>query len=66
MATTQPIKNKKELQALRDYYLMQKPNLRNYALIVTGINTALRIGDTLQLTWSDVYDDGTGKFRPPS
>ena len=64
MATTQPIKHKKELQALRDYYLMQKPNLRNYALIVTGINTALRIGDTLQLTWSDVYDDGTGKFRP--
>ena len=56
MATTQPIKNKKDLTALKNFYLAQKPNLRNYALIVTGINTALRVGDLLQLTWEDVYD----------
>ena len=64
MATTQPIRKKEELQALKNYYLNEKPNLRNYALIITGINTALRIGDTLQLRWCDVYDDTTGSFRP--
>lgn len=56
MATTLPIKNKKDLATLKNYYLTKKTNLRNYALIVTGINTALRIGDLLQLTWEDVYD----------
>lgn len=63
MGTTQPIKSIKELDALKDYYLSTKPNLRNYALITTGINTALRIGDILSLTWSEVYDFDTEHFR---
>lgn len=63
MGTTQPIKSIRELDALKDYYLSTKPNLRNYALITMGINTALRIGDILSLTWSEVYDFDTGHFR---
>lgn len=63
MGTTQPIKSIRELDALKDYYLTQKPNLRNYALICTGVNTALRIGDILGLTWNDVYNFNTNSFR---
>ena len=64
MSTTQPIKNKKELSALKNFYLKKEPNLRNYALICTGINTALRISDILELTWEDVYDFRQMHFRP--
>lgn len=63
MGTTQPIKSIRELDALKDYYLTKKPNYRNYALICTGVNTALRIGDMLNLTWNDVYDFHTESFR---
>lgn len=63
MGTTQPIKNKNDLDALKNYYLKRKPNLRNYALISTGINTALRISDILSLQWKDVYDFNDDCFR---
>ncbi len=64
MSTTQPIKSKKDLFALKNFYLKNEPNLRNYALICTGINTALRISDILELTWEDVYDFRQKRFRP--
>lgn len=63
MATTQPIRSIQDLNLLKDYYLTQNPNLRNYALINTGINTALRIGDILSLRWTDVFDFGADTFR---
>lgn len=63
MCTTQPIKNPKELEALKNFYLTQQPNLRNYAMINTGLNTALRIGDLLSLKWKDVYCFETGSYR---
>lgn len=63
MGTTQPIKNLDDLNALKNYYLVRKPNLRNYALICTGINTALRIGDILNLKWKDVYNFDVQNFR---
>lgn len=63
MGTTQPIKNIQELNALKDYFLTIKRNLRNYALICTGVNTALRIGDILNLRWNDVYDFDREMFR---
>ncbi len=56
MATTQPIKDLKDIKAMKDYFLNVQGNLRNYALFCTGINTALRIGDLLSLKWGDVYD----------
>ena len=56
MSTTQPIRNKEQLSLLKGYYLWEKPNNRNYMLVIIGLNTALRISDILHLTYGDVYD----------
>ena len=56
MGTTQPIRDLEELEKLKNYYLKEHPNMRNYALIKTGVNTALRISDILALRWKDVYN----------
>jgi integrase len=53
--TTQPIRDKRQIRALVNYYL-NLGQLRNYVLIVLGLYTALRISDLLRLTWDDVYD----------
>lgn len=56
MSTTQPIKNTEQLKLFKAYYQSEKPNPRNYTLIIIGLNSALRISDILQLTYGDVYD----------
>ena len=63
MGTTQPIRIKSELLAFRMYYMDIKPNMRNYCLIVMGLNTALRISDLLELKWTDVYNFEHKEFR---
>lgn len=63
MSTTQPIKDRSSLDTFKNYYLLQKPNPRNYTLIILGLNTALRISDILQLTWDEVYDGRTASMR---
>lgn len=55
MSTTQPIRNMETLQNFKEYYKKQKKNLRNYTIIILGLNTALRINDLLHLTYNDVY-----------
>ena len=55
MSTTQPIRDANRIRELAGYYL-QKGQLRNYALIILGVHTALRISDLLRVTWDDVYD----------
>ena len=62
MSTTCPIRKEEDLQRFKNYYL-EKGNMRNYLLIVVGLNTALRIGDVLKLKWEDVYDEHWGRFR---
>ena len=62
MATTEPIKNKSDLTALAEYF-QKRGQWRNYALIVIGVHTALRIGDLLKLQWNDVYDEKKNEFR---
>lgn len=63
MGTTEPIRDLDELERLKNYYLKDHPNLRNYALIHTGLNTALRISDILALHWKDVYSFEGKQFR---
>lgn len=63
MSTTSPIKDRDNLEIFKDYYLTEKPNLRNYTLIILGLNTAFRISDLLKLQWKDVYDMNQQKFR---
>ena len=62
MATTEPIRDKKQLQQLAGYWL-KRCNLRNYLLIVLDACTALRVSDLLRLKWEDVYNFDCGAFR---
>lgn len=62
MQRTQPIKDKNDIQRLKQYYL-DKNQIRNYTLITMGVNTSLRIGDLLALKWRDVYDFRLGRYR---
>lgn len=62
MSTTSPIRKEEDLQRFRNYYL-EKGKMRNYLLIVVGLNTALCIGDVLSLQWKDVYDYKRRRFR---
>ena len=62
MAATEPIRDKNQVRELAGYWL-KRGNTRNYALIVLGVCTALRIGDLLRLVWVDVYDEKAGVFR---
>lgn len=56
-----PIKNVADIHKMQNYFL-EKGQLRNYMLITLGISFALRAGDLLSLTLSDVYEeDGTVK-----
>lgn len=57
MSTTEPIRDKQKLLDFKNYYLNEKPNLRNYTIIIIGLNTALRISDILNLTCNDVFLD---------
>lgn len=54
MAVTEPIRNKKQVKELSEYYL-QRGKFRNHVLIIMGIHTALRISDLLLLKWEDVF-----------
>ncbi len=63
MSTTQPIRNLENLKLFKNYYKYAKPNPRNYTLIITGLNSALRISDILHLTCGDVYDFEKKKWK---
>ena len=63
MNYTEPIRDSKELKKFIEFYKKGKPDMRNYCLIVTGLNTALRISDILDLRWADVYDFDRKKIK---
>lgn len=51
--TVDPIKSKKEIQAVKNY--LSGKNLRDYTIFVVGINSALRVSDIVKLKWEDVF-----------
>ena len=55
MSKTQPIKEIEQIEAIKKYFLM-KGEVRNYVMVVIGLNTSLRISDMLKLKWHDVYN----------
>lgn len=62
MSTTKPIKDRQALERIKNYYL-KKGELRNHALIILGLNTALRISDMLSIHWRDVYSFSECRFK---
>jgi len=60
MGTVEPIKSKKDIEAMKNY--LKSKSLRDWALFVLGINSALRISDLLKLRVSDVCDEN-GKIK---
>jgi len=62
MATTEPIRDKNQVNQLLMYYFNQG-EMRNHLLITLCIHTALRISDILRLTTSDVYDFQNHRIR---
>ncbi len=55
MSKTQPLKELGQIDELKKYFL-ERGEVRNYALIVIGLNTSLRISDILNLHWGDIYN----------
>ncbi|MCC8161950.1 MAG: tyrosine-type recombinase/integrase [Lachnospiraceae bacterium] len=62
MSTMQPIRTEDDIKRLKDYFL-QKGEIRNWAMIVMGINLPIRISDILNLYWMDVYNFAASSFR---
>ena len=62
MGRTEPIRSKRQVQALVDCY-KNKGQVRNWVLCVLSVYTALRISDILALSASDVYDFKRGCVR---
>ena len=56
------MKELEQINLLKEYFL-ERGEIRNYALIVTGMNTSLRISDILALRWQDVYNFNTKMYR---
>lgn len=63
MSTTEPIRDTLELSHFMNYYKTEQTNHRNYAMIVLGLYSALRISDILNLKWSDIYDFKGGRLK---
>jgi integrase len=62
MTAAEPIRDKKTLHRMAEFWL-ERGNARNYAMIILGLYTALRIVDILSLKWDDVYDVRRKAFR---
>ena len=62
MCKTDPIKNTEDIRRLKEYFLVRNQH-RNYAMVTVALNTSLRIGDLLGLTWGDVYNFRSRKYR---
>ena len=55
MNTVEPIRDPGKIEAMKKY--LKGQSLRDYLLLVLGINTGLRVSDLLQLRMSELVDD---------
>jgi integrase len=62
MAATEPIRNKRQVRELCEYF-KERGEFRNCLLVILGVHTALRISDILRLRWKDVYDFDLRRVR---
>lgn len=62
MSKTQPIKELNDIKKLENYFL-ERQEIRNYVLIVMGLNTSLRISDILNLRWCDLFNFKSKNYR---
>ena len=63
MATTAPLRDKREVREITAYYY-RRGELRNNLLVALCIHTALRVSDILRLCCDDVYDYTRNEVRP--
>lgn len=61
MELVEPIRNKKQITALKNY--LRGQNIRDYLLFVLGINSGLRISDLLTLTVEEVHNQERIRIR---
>lgn len=62
MGTTQPIRDRQDLKRFMRYYLTESPSPRNYAMVILGLHSALRISDILNLKWEMLYQFEKGFY----
>ncbi|AND86360.1 tyrosine-type recombinase/integrase (plasmid) [Clostridium tyrobutyricum] len=62
MERVEPIRSVKKINDLKKY-LLGSGNMRNYTLVVLGLNSALRVSDILNLKWGDVFDFEENRFK---
>lgn len=62
MSKTQPIRQISDIEKMKSYFL-ERGEIRNYVMIIMGINTSLRISDILSLQWKDVYNFKLNMYR---
>ncbi|MEW9673616.1 tyrosine-type recombinase/integrase [Ammoniphilus sp. 3BR4] len=60
MEFVQPIRDRIKIETMKK--ILKRRNLRDYCLVVLGINSGLRVSDLLKLIISDVLDEG-GKVK---
>lgn len=56
MNMTYPIKNKEDIEEVKDYFRNVKKCHKSYLMFIVGISSALRISDILQLKIKDIYE----------
>ena len=55
MSKAEPLRTNEDIEKMKNYF-KKTDHIRDYALFILGINTALRISDLLKLKWEDVFD----------
>lgn len=61
MNIVDPIRDLKKVDAMKKY--LRGKSVRDYTLLVLGINIALRVSDLLEVKWEDIIEENGSKFK---